>query len=168
MLVAQILGRWGNYFNQELFGGPTDLPWGLEVDERYRPDAYAARRRSTRRSCTSRSPTCVVLGLLYWFIRRYWRRLEPGTIFAAYLVGYGFVRFWVEGLRVDPAHEFGGMRLNQWVFLVVFLLAGAFLIRALLRMRPPEPPPPEQQARGERPGARGTQRGRRSAQGRRP
>ena len=91
--------------------------------------------------------------------------MEPGTIFAAYLVGYGFVRFWVEGLRVDPAHEFGGLRLNQWVFLVVFLLAGAFLIRALRRMTPPEPPEQPPAVRGERPGARGTERGRRARAG---
>ena len=168
VLAAQVLGRWGNYFNQELFGGPTSLPWGLEVDERYRPDEYAADTTFHPTFLYESLANLAVLGLLYWFIRRYWRRVEPGTIFAAYLVGYGFVRFWVEGLRVDPAHEFGGMRLNQWVFLVVFLLAGAFLIRALLRMKPPEPPAPEQQVRGERPGARGTQRGRRAAQGRRP
>ena len=92
---------------------------------------------------------------------------EPGTIFAAYLTGYGFVRFWVEGLRVDPAHEFGGLRLNQWVFAVVFLLAGAFLVRALLRMAPPEPPAAAAAgARTERPGARGRQQGRRSRAGR--
>ena len=162
-----MLGRWGNYFNQELFGGPTDLPWGLEVDERYRPDAYATDTTFHPTFLYESLANLLVLGLLYWFIRNYFRRVEPGTIFAAYLVGYGFVRFWVEGLRVDPAHEFGGMRLNQWVFLVVFLLAGAFLIRALLRMQPPEPPAPEQSVRGERPGARGTERGRRAAQGRR-
>ncbi len=155
VLAAQVLGRWGNYFNQELFGGPTDLPWGLEVDPRYRPDTYADSETFHPTFLYESFANLVVLGLLYVLIRRYWRRLEPGTIFAAYLVGYGFVRFWVEGLRIDPAHEFGGLRLNQWVFLVVFLLAGAFLLRALRRMRPPEPPPAAAGARPERPGARG-------------
>jgi prolipoprotein diacylglyceryl transferase len=167
VLLAQIIGRWGNYFNQELFGGPTDLPWGLEVDERFRPDAYATSETFHPTFLYESLANVVVLLLLFWLIRNYWRRLEPGTIFAAYLTGYGFVRFWVEGLRVDPAHEFGGLRLNQWVFAVVFVLAGAFLVRALLRMAPPEPPAAAAAGpRTERPGARGRQQGRRSRAGR--
>ena len=155
VLAAQVLGRWGNYFNQELFGGPTDLPWALEVDPRYRPDTYAGSETFHPTFLYESLANLVVLGLLYLLIRSYWRRLEPGTIFAAYLVGYGFVRFWVEGLRVDPAHEFG-LRLNQWVFLVVFLVAGAFLLRALRRMEPPETPSgAAAPVRSERPGARG-------------
>jgi prolipoprotein diacylglyceryl transferase len=167
VLAAQILGRWGNYFNQELFGGPTDLPWGLEVDERFRPDAFASSETFHPTFLYESLANGVVLLLLYWLIRGYWRRIEPGSIFAAYLVGYGFVRFWVEGLRVDPAHEFGGLRLNQWVFLVVFLLAAAFLVRAWRRMPPPEPPAAAPAARTERPGARGLKSGRGSRAGRR-
>jgi prolipoprotein diacylglyceryl transferase len=157
VLAAQVIGRWGNYFNQELFGGPTDLPWALEVDPRYRPDVYADSETFHPTFLYESLANLVVLGLLFLLIRGYWRRLEPGAIFAAYLVGYGFVRFWVEGLRIDPAHEFGGLRLNQWVFLAVFLVAGAFLLRAVRRMRPPEPAPAAAAgaARGERPGARG-------------
>jgi prolipoprotein diacylglyceryl transferase len=155
VLAAQVLGRWGNYFNQELFGGPTDLPWGLEVDERYRPDAYADSETFHPTFLYESVANLILLGLLYVLIRRYWRRLEPGAIFAAYLAGYGFIRFWVEGLRIDPAHEFG-LRLNQWVFLVVCLGGAAFLLRALRRMAPPEPESAAAAgARPERPGARG-------------
>jgi prolipoprotein diacylglyceryl transferase len=160
VLVAQIIGRWGNYFNQELFGGPTSLPWGLEIDPQYRPDAYASSQTFHPTFLYESLANLVVLGLLYFLITRYWRRLPPGTIFAAYLTGYGFVRFWVEGLRVDPAHEWGGLRLNQWVFAVVFVLAAAWLIRNLLHMAPPEPPADAAPARGERPGARGRAQGR--------
>ncbi len=152
VIAAQVIGRWGNYFNQELFGRPTDLPWALEIDPDHRPARYAAE--------ATFHPTFlyeslwnlgVVAALLLVVIPRLWRILRPGSIFAAYLVGYAVGRFLIEGIRVDPAHEWLGLRLNQWVFAVVFVLASAFLVDAWRRR---SPPPAEPRRGGSRPGDR--------------
>ena len=119
--VAQAIGRLGNWFNQELFGRPTTLPWGLEIDQRYRPLATSSTRPSTRRSCTSCSGTC--------------RRAGPGPAGPASSgsatarssrctscstrVG----RFWIEALRIDTVNEIGGFRLNNYTSLIVFVAA---------------------------------------------
>jgi prolipoprotein diacylglyceryl transferase len=121
--VAQAIGRWGNYFNQELFGSPTDLPWGLEID----PD-----RPGTVPGEDTYHPTFLYesiwdLGLalvLIWAGRRF--ALRHGRVFALYVAGYTVGRFWIEGLRVDTAHHILGLRLNQWTSIVLFLGALAY------------------------------------------
>ncbi|WP_449065714.1 prolipoprotein diacylglyceryl transferase [Planomonospora algeriensis] len=121
--VAQAIGRWGNYFNQELFGSPTDLPWGLEID----PD-----RPGTVPGEDTYHPTFLYesiwdLGLalvLIWAGRRF--ALRYGRVFALYVAGYTVGRFWIEGLRVDTAHHILGLRLNQWTSIVLFLAALAY------------------------------------------
>ncbi|MEV6981957.1 prolipoprotein diacylglyceryl transferase [Sphaerisporangium sp. NPDC051017] len=126
--VAQAIGRWGNYFNQELFGGPTDLPWGLEIDPG---------RDGTVAGVSTYHPTflyeslwnLILAGALVLLGRRF--TLRHGRLFALYVAGYTFGRFWVEGLRVDPAHHVLGMRLNQWTALLLF--AGALLYFWLTR-----------------------------------
>ena len=134
--LAQALGRFGNYFNQELFGGPTSLPWGLEIDPEHRPLQYL--------DDTTFHPTflyeslwnLVVMAVLLRVARR-WRAQPPGYVLALYLALYSLGRFFVEGLRVDPAHEIGPFRLNQVVAAVVFALSLAAL--AYLRRRAPRP-----------------------------
>jgi prolipoprotein diacylglyceryl transferase len=124
--LAQAIGRWGNWFNQELFGGPTDLPWALEIDDEHLPAGYP--------SGTTFHPTFLyeslwnlgLCGFLLWFDRRW--ELRRGGLMAVYVMGYGVGRFWVEGLRIDPADEWAGLRLNQWVALVAVVLAGAYLL----------------------------------------
>ena len=137
LVLAQALGRWGNWFNQELFGGPSALPWAVEIDQQFRPAAYV--------DVATFQPTFLyeslwnlgVFGLLMLLvIPRLWNRARSGTIFASYLVLYGVGRLWVEALRVDPAHEILGVRLNDWVFGFVVLLAGAFVAWSLTRLRP--------------------------------
>ncbi|MDP9845046.1 prolipoprotein diacylglyceryl transferase [Streptosporangium lutulentum] len=118
IVIAQAIGRWGNYFNQELFGRPTDLPWGLEID----PD-----RPGTVPGVDTYHPTFLyeslwdlALGLaLIWIGRKF--ALRHGRVFALYLAGYTVGRFWIEGLRVDTAHHILGLRLNQWTSIVVFI-----------------------------------------------
>ncbi|OUC93216.1 prolipoprotein diacylglyceryl transferase [Streptosporangium minutum] len=118
--VAQAIGRWGNYFNQELFGSPTDLPWGLEID----PD-----RPGTVPGEATYHPTFLYesiwdLGLalvLIWAGRRF--ALRHGRVFALYVAGYTVGRFWIEGLRVDTAHHIFGLRLNQWTSVILFVAA---------------------------------------------
>jgi prolipoprotein diacylglyceryl transferase len=137
LILAQALGRWGNWFNQEVFGGPTDLPWALAIDPANRPAGYE--------QFAAFHPTFlyeslwnlgVFAALMLIVIPRLWDRARPGTIFAAYLVLYGIGRIWVEALRIDPAHVILGVRLNDWVFAIVVLLAGAFVARSLTTLRP--------------------------------
>jgi prolipoprotein diacylglyceryl transferase len=111
--LAQAIGRWGNWFNQELYGRATDLPWALSVDPAYLPDGAAVG--------TTFHPTFLyeslwnvgLAGVLLWVDRT--RPLGGGRLMALYVAGYGVGRFWVEGLRIDPADSLAGLRWNQWV-----------------------------------------------------
>jgi phosphatidylglycerol---prolipoprotein diacylglyceryl transferase len=126
LLLAQAIGRIGNWWNQELFGKPTDLPWGLEIDAAHRPIDYLA--------STTFHPTflyellydLVGVAVLLLLDRRF--RFKPPALFALYVSYYCFGRFFEELLRIDPAHEFGGLRLNAWVSIVVFVASTLFLI----------------------------------------
>ncbi len=117
--VAQALGRLGNYFNQELFGSPTNLPWGLEIDVANRPAGYA--------EFSTFHPTFLyeslwMLGvalILVWADKRY--NLGHGRVFALYIVLYCVGRFWIEALRIDSANHILGLRLNNWTALLVGL-----------------------------------------------
>lgn len=124
--LAQAIGRWGNWFNQELFGKPTDVPWALEIDDAHLPAGYE--------SGTTFHPTFLyesiwnlgLVGVLLWIDRRL--RLGPGRLMAVYVMGYGAGRFWVEGLRIDPSREVGGLRWNQWVALAAMVGGAAYLL----------------------------------------
>lgn len=125
LLVAQAVGRWGNWFNKELFGGPTNLPWGLEIPTMLRPDPAQATYHPT---FLYESLWCLALAwLLVRLEKRY--RLNNGQLFYLYVAGYCAGRFWWEWLRVDPAHQVLGMRVNSWVSLIVGLIAVLLLIR---------------------------------------
>jgi prolipoprotein diacylglyceryl transferase len=123
--VAQAIGRFGNYFNQELFGKPTTLPWGLEIDPDNRPPGYG--------SFSTFHPTFLyealwnlgVAGLVVWADRRW--QLGKGRAFALYVAGYCLGRAWIEALRIDDAHHFLGIRVNDYVSGVLFLAAVTYL-----------------------------------------
>jgi prolipoprotein diacylglyceryl transferase len=127
IVLAQAIGRIGNWFNQELFGRPTTLPWALEIDVAHRPNGYAA--------IGLYHPTflyeligCVAIAVgIMWAERRY--RLRNGQVFALYVASYCLVRFGVESLRIDEAHHILGLRLNQVTAIVVGLSA-AWMVRA--------------------------------------
>jgi prolipoprotein diacylglyceryl transferase len=133
ILVAQAIGRIGNWFNQELFGRPTTLPWGLEIAAQYRPSGYS--------QFATFHPTflyemlwCLVAAvLLMWLDRRF--RLGHGKVFALYVMLYTAGRFWIEALRIDTVNEIGGFRLNNYTSLICFIIALAWLIW-LIRNRP--------------------------------
>ena len=124
--LAQSIGRWGNWWNQELFGRATTLPWALRISDDKLPDGYP--------SGTTFHPTFLyeslwslaLCMLLLQIDRR--KRLKPGRLFAVYLGGYFAGRFWIEGLRIDPAHVVGGLRLNQWVAALVVVASVEFLL----------------------------------------
>ncbi|MGY1582443.1 prolipoprotein diacylglyceryl transferase [Streptomyces sp. MN13] len=120
---AQAIGRWGNWFNQELYGRETDLPWALHItstaDGRM-PGYYHP-------TFLYESLWCVGVALLViWADRRF--KLGHGRAFALYVAAYCAGRFWIEYMRVDDAHEILGLRLNNWTALVVFLLAVTYIV----------------------------------------
>jgi prolipoprotein diacylglyceryl transferase len=116
LLVAQAIGRVGNWFNQELFGKPTDLPWGLEIDPEHRPDQYLD------------SPTFhpvflyeIIWNLTLAFVLTRLRGVRPPGLFALYVAGYSAFRIFAELIRVDPAHHILGLRLNLFVAGTLFV-----------------------------------------------
>ncbi|MFE2027493.1 prolipoprotein diacylglyceryl transferase [Streptomyces hygroscopicus] len=121
---AQAIGRWGNWFNQELYGKATTVPWALKIDG----DADAGRVAGTYHpTFLYESLWCVGVALLViWADRRF--RLGHGRAFALYVAAYTVGRFWIEYLRVDDAHHVLGLRLNDWTSIVVFLGAVAYLV----------------------------------------
>jgi len=131
LLVAQAIGRWGNWFNQELFGKPTDLPWGLEIDPRFRPPGYETE--------STFHPTflyeCVwdlsVFALLIALDRRF--RFGHGRMLALYVMGYTLGRGWIEMLRIDTVElsDVYGLRFNVWTSIVLFLVAAAYFLVSL-------------------------------------
>ncbi len=130
--LAQSIGRWGNYFNQELYGRATDLPWALEIDDAHLLAGFE--------SGTTFHPTFLYESLwslalcfvLLWIDRKF--RPGLGQLMAMYIMGYGVGRFWVEGLRIDRADELAGLRWNQWV--AVAAVVGGAAVLALMRRSP--------------------------------
>jgi prolipoprotein diacylglyceryl transferase len=126
LLLAQGIGRIGNWFNQELFGKPTDLPWGLEIDPQHRPPGYFDHATFHPTFLYELTYDVIGVAILLWVDRRF--SIRRPALFALYVSYYCFGRFFEELLRVDPAHEFLGLRLNAWVSIAVFVLSTAFFI----------------------------------------
>ena len=137
LLLAQAIGRWGNYFNQELFGKPTSKPWGLEIDAAHRPDGYA--------TDTTFHPTflyeCLwnlgAMALVIYLDRKL--RLGFGRCFALYVMAYCLGRGWIEYLRIDNVeyNDVLGLRLNVWTSIVLF--TGALIYFVVAGRKHPAP-----------------------------
>jgi prolipoprotein diacylglyceryl transferase len=138
--AAQAVGRFGNYFNQELFGGPTSLPWGLEISPANRPNGYEQYSTFHPTFLYESIWNFLTFAVLLYVAHRSWRRYAGGAFFALYLTLYSFGRFWVEGLRIDQAHQYGPLRLNQIVAAVVFVVAGLAFLRLRAKGGPPALP----------------------------
>ena len=132
--LAQAIGRLGNWFNQELFGSPTDLPWGLQIDPRFRPDGYGAFETFHPTFLYEALWNLALVGLLLLLDRR--RVLRPGRLFAVYVGGYFLGRLWIEAVRIDPANTLGPFRVNIWTSLAGITGAVLFLVIGGLRRRP--------------------------------
>jgi prolipoprotein diacylglyceryl transferase len=113
LLVAQGIGRFGNWWNQELFGGPTDLPWGLEISPDKRPIEHIE-SETFHPTFLYEALWCFAAAGVLLLVERL-ARLRPGNLFALYVVLYSIGRLWIETLRVDPSHEIAGVRLNVYV-----------------------------------------------------
>ena len=131
VIIAQAIGRIGNYFNQEVFGKPTTLPWALEIEAKNRPVGYE--------EFATFHPTflyellwCLIIALLLIKLPGFLNSISrnPGDIFALYIAGYTAGRFWIEALRIDEANYILGLRLNIWVSIIVFASAVIYLYRS--------------------------------------
>ncbi|MEV6207774.1 prolipoprotein diacylglyceryl transferase [Kitasatospora sp. NPDC051914] len=130
--LAQAFGRWGNWFNQELYGKPTTLPWGLEI-HKVEADGTVV-DGVFHPTFLYESLWCVGVALLViWADRRF--TLGHGRAFALYVAAYTVGRFWTEWLRIDEAHHILGLRLNDWTAIVLFVAAVVYLVVSS-RLRP--------------------------------
>jgi prolipoprotein diacylglyceryl transferase len=124
--AAQAIGRWGNYFNQELFGAPTTLPWGLEIDPANRPADYVEFATFHPTFLYESLWMVAVAFVLIWADKRF--TMGHGRVFALYVVLYSLGRLWIEALRIDSANTILGLRLNIWTAALVAAGGLAYLI----------------------------------------
>ncbi|WP_229053631.1 prolipoprotein diacylglyceryl transferase [Aeromicrobium sp. Leaf350] len=128
LLVAQAVGRLGNYFNQELFGKPTTLPWGLEIDPGNRPLDYIQYATFHPTFLYELLWNLAAAALLVYLDKKY--RFTGGRAFWLYVMLYTAGRFWIEQLRIDDVNEIGFWRLNVWTSLIVFAVATFLFLRS--------------------------------------
>ena len=143
LLVAQAIGRLGNWFNQELYGAPTTLPWGLKLNTN--GTAIGSTEQcydgQTCPTGTLFHPTflyemiwnLIGAALIVWIGSKAIKALKAGALFAIYVMWYTAGRTWIEMLRIDFAHTFLGVRINVWVSMVVFVLAAVALVLIMQR-----------------------------------
>src|SRR5487761_268374 len=139
LLVAQGIGRIGNYFNKELFGGPTSLPWGLQIPLAYRPPGYAAYSTFQPTFLYELIWDMALAAALVLLGQR--RHIRPPGLFALYVAGYSAFRIFEESLRVDSSEYFLGLRLNMYIASALTLAGAAWFIRTQRRAQSPAPVP---------------------------
>lgn len=138
LLVAQAVGRLGNWFNQELYGAPTTLPWGLKLNMEGTAIGHSEQcyDGATCPSGTLFHPTflyemiwnLIGAAIIVYIGSKAMKRLKAGSLFAVYIMWYTLGRTWIESLRIDYAHEFLGVRINVWVSMAVFVLGAVSFI----------------------------------------
>ena len=126
LALAQAIGRWGNFVNQELYGPPTDLPWGIPIDPPYRLPGYEQYTHFHPLFLYESLWSLTNMAILLWVGRRFQKNLIPGDIFLGYLIIYPMGRFLLEFIRLDSA-QIAGINANQTFMLVVAAVA-AFVI----------------------------------------
>ncbi len=151
LLCAQAIGRIGNYFNQELFGKPTTLPWGLKIDLAHRPPHYLQYATFQPTFLYELIWDLLLAGVLAWLVRR--GRLRSPAVFALYVAGYSAFRILEESLRIDYSVHILGMRLNFWIALIGTLGGLTWFAWIQWGLRPGGRPPASSE--GRRPSAPG-------------
>ncbi len=124
LLVAQAIGRIGNYFNKELFGGPTSLPWGLYIPPSYRPPGYLSSQTFQPTFLYELIFDLALAAALIWLGHH--RGIKAPGLFALYVTGYSAFRIFEESLRVDPSEHFLGLRLNMYVAIAGTIAGGVW------------------------------------------
>ena len=127
IVLAQAIGRWGNYFNQELFGNPTSLPWGLEIDLRYRPSGFE-QFETFHPTFIYESIWAILVAIILITVERRWQ-VNNGRIFLLYVALYSFGRLFIEQLRIDPVNEAAGFRLNTFTAATFVLIFAVWFMR---------------------------------------
>ena len=127
LALGQAIGRWGNYFNQELYGAPTNLPWKIFIDQAHRLPGFSDKEYYHPLFLYESIWNLANMGLLIWIIRRYPGWLKSGDVFLVYLVVYPIGRFLLEFLRLDSS-QLGGINANQTFMAIVAVLASCALI----------------------------------------
>jgi prolipoprotein diacylglyceryl transferase len=127
LLVAQGIGRIGNYFNKELFGGPTHLPWGLGIPLAYRPPGYTAYATFQPSFLYELIWDCALAAFLVWLGHH--RKIAPPGLFALYVTGYSAYRILEESIRIDSSRYFLGLRLNMFVACALALAGAVWFAR---------------------------------------
>ncbi len=125
--LAQAIGRLGNYFNQEVYGAPSDLPWAITIDKPYRLPEYADQATYHPLFAYEAIYNLINMAVLLWIGRKYADRLKPGDVFLVYLIIYPVGRFFLEFLRLDPS-PVAGININQTLMAVTAISAAAVLI----------------------------------------
>ena len=127
LALAQAIGRWGNYVNQELYGAPTALPWAITIAPEKRLPAFQNQATYHPLFLYEMLWNLLNFGVMLWLEKRYSDKLKPGDLFLVYLIIYPIGRFLLEFLRLDPS-LIGGVNFNQTFMLVIALAAGLFMI----------------------------------------
>ena len=128
LLVAQAIGRVGNYFNKELFGKPTGLPWGLEIPLAYRPPGYTAYRYFQPSFLYELIFDLLLAAALVWLGHH--RNIKPPGLFALYVAGYSAYRIFEETIRIDSSAHFLGLRLNMYIAIALTVIGAAWFVRS--------------------------------------
>ena len=133
LLIGQGIGRLGNWFNQELFGRPTDLPWGLQIDRAHRPDGFEQFETFHPTFLYEMIWNFAGAAFRLWAERRF--KIGRGRLCVLYVCWYSFGRFFIEALRIDPANHIGGLRVNNYTSLIMFSVSVVGFV-VLSKLRP--------------------------------
>jgi len=129
ILLAQAIGRFGNWFNAELFGRPLDTWWGLSIPYKYRPSGYGL-VETFHPTFLYEAIWCTLIAFVLMGASKHW---SAGCIFAAYVFSYSLGRFFIESIRIDPAHNFAGLRINQLVSMGLVMVSALVFLRIRAR-----------------------------------
>jgi phosphatidylglycerol---prolipoprotein diacylglyceryl transferase len=142
LALAQAIGRWGNFVNQELYGAPTNLPWKIFIDPQHRVPGFENVAYYHPLFLYESLWNLMNAGVLLWIARRFSDRLKAGDVFLVYMITYPVGRFLLEFLRLD-ASTVGGININQWIMAAIAVFAAiALVVRHSMRRGSPQEEPP--------------------------
>jgi phosphatidylglycerol---prolipoprotein diacylglyceryl transferase len=127
LALAQAIGRWGNFVNQEVYGGPSNLPWAITIDPRHRLPEFMDQATYHPLFLYESIFNLLNMGFLLWLNRKYSHKLKEGDVLLSYLITYPVFRFFMEFLRLDNSFV-GGVNANQTFMLIIAIFATGLII----------------------------------------